>query len=269
MADILDRIEAYKREEIAALKARTTLEELTALTREVDAPRPFASALSSALLSGYGLIAEIKKASPSKGVIRDDFDVVALAQAYEAGGATCLSVLTDTPSFQGAPEFLTRARASTSLPVLRKDFLYDPIQVVEARAMGADAILIIMAAVSDALALELKAAAAELGMDVLVEVHDLQELDRASALSSSLLGINNRNLKTFDVSLETTKTLVRHASEDRIIISESGLFTAQDLAEIAEYGARCFLIGEALMRQNDVEKATKLLLANPAKAPDL
>ncbi|MEO1562425.1 MAG: indole-3-glycerol phosphate synthase TrpC [Pseudomonadota bacterium] len=269
MADILSKIEVYKREEIAALRARISMEALIDEAKAMDAPRPFADNLSKAIMGGYGLIAEIKKASPSKGVIREDFNVAALAKAYEDGGATCLSVLTDTPSFQGAPEFLMRAREATALPVLRKDFLYDPMQVVEARALGADAILIIMAAVTDATAAELEAAAQEFGMDVLVEVHDQAELDRAHQLKSPLLGINNRDLKTFDVSLETTKTLSRYASPEKLLVAESGLFTAADLAELAEYGARCFLIGEALMRQEDVTAATKALLLNPATGPGM
>ncbi|MEO0343340.1 MAG: indole-3-glycerol phosphate synthase TrpC [Pseudomonadota bacterium] len=267
MADILEKIGAYKAKEIAALKARTNFEELSTLAREMDAPRGFQDQLVQASRNGYGLIAEIKKASPSKGLIRKEFDVASLAKAYETGGATCLSVLTDNPSFQGAPEFLMQARAATKLPVLRKDFLYEPIQVVEARALGADAILIIMAAVSDAQASELEATAFEWGMDVLVEIHDRDELDRASALKSDLLGINNRNLKTFDVTLETTKTLARHAAAERLLIAESGLFTPEDLAELSEYGARCFLIGESLMRQEDVHSATRSILANPVQSP--
>ncbi|MEM9716405.1 MAG: indole-3-glycerol phosphate synthase TrpC [Pseudomonadota bacterium] len=267
MADILEKIGAYKAEEIAALKARISYEDLADEARTVDAPRGFTNVLMDASRSGYGLIAEIKKASPSKGLIREDFDVAALAQAYQAGGAACLSVLTDTPSFQGAPEFLMQAREATTLPVIRKDFLYDPIQVVEARALGADAILIIMAAISDAQAEELEATAMEWGMDVLVEVHDLDELKRAEALKSPLLGINNRNLKTFEVTLETTKTLARYAAPERVLVAESGLFTPSDLSELCEYGARCFLIGEALMRQDDVTAATKAILASPTVAP--
>ncbi len=265
MSTILDKIRAYKLEEIAAARAARPLGEVEAAARAASAPRGFAEALRQAGASGYGLIAEIKKASPSRGLIRADFDPPALARAYEAGGATCLSVLTDRPSFQGAPEYLRQARAATGLPVLRKDFMYDTYQVAEARAWGADAILIIMASVSDAQAAELEDAALGWGMDVLIEVHDAAELERAVRLKSPLLGINNRNLKTFETSLDTTRALAPLAPPDRILVCESGLFSPADLADMAEAGARCFLIGESLMRQEDVEAATRNLLKNPVK----
>ena len=260
---ILDRIKAYKLEEIAADKDASPLPELEIEARRADPVRPFGEALTRAARTGYGLIAEIKKASPSRGLIRADFDPADLARAYQAGGATCLSVLTDTPSFQGAKSYLGEARDACTLPVLRKDFMYDPYQVVEARALGADCILIIMAAVGDAQAAELEQTATEWGMDVLIEVHDEAELRRATALKSPLLGINNRDLRSFETTLDTTRKLSKLVPADRVMISESGLSTPADLADLARYGARCFLIGESLMRQDDVTAATRELLARP------
>jgi indole-3-glycerol phosphate synthase len=260
---ILDQIRAYKLADVAERKAARPLAVLEAAARDADRPRDFIGALRRTSARGYGLIAEIKKASPSKGLIRADFDPAALGAAYEAGGAACLSVLTDGPSFQGDDSYLGLARGATQLPVLRKDFLYDPWQVVESRTLGADCILIILASVSDAHAAELEAAAEAWGMAVLVEVHTAEEIDRAKLLRSPLLGINNRDLDTFVTDTGTTRRLLRSVPADRLIVSESGLTARQDLAGLARFGVRCFLIGETLMREENVEAATRELLRSP------
>ena len=263
MSDILNKINETKRDEISALKKRFSQADLEDQARQAEAPRGFVTALQKASRDGYGLIAELKKASPSKGLIRADFNPPALARAYEDGGASCLSVLTDKTYFSGHNSYLAAAKGATSLPALRKDFMLDPIQIIESRALGADCILLIMASLSPSQAKELEDTAFEYGMDVLIEVHDARELEAACALKSPLMGINNRNLKTMEISLEVGKAMLPLLPSDRIAVAESGLFKAADLAEMAEVGARCFLIGESLMRADDVSRATADILANP------
>ncbi len=264
MTDILEGIAAYKRVEVAQRKQIRTLNDLEEAAQIVSAPRGFRRQLDRAHAPGQlALIAEIKKASPSKGLIRADFDPPALAAAYEIGGAACLSVLTDSPSFQGDDSYVALARAATSLPVIRKEFLVDPWQVAESRALGADAILVILAMVDDFIAADLMAEAARFGMDALIEVHDEDEMHRAEALGAMLVGVNNRNLRTFDIDLATTEKLANIAPKQALLVTESGIFTPEDMRRLEHVGARAMLVGESLMRQADVTAATRALLGAP------
>lgn len=262
MSDVLDKIAAYKRDEVASRKRERSQAQVEAAAAAPSPPRGFRAALVRAHAPGrLALIAEIKKASPSKGLIRADFDPPNLARAYEAGGAACLSILTDTPSFQGADSYLTAGRDAVGLPALRKEFLVDPWQVAESRALGADAILIILAMVDDVLAGELQSEAARLGMDALVEVHDEDEMARASRMGAALVGVNNRNLRTFETDLATTERLAALAPPDALLVTESGIKGPADVRRLSAAGARAMLVGESLMRQTDVTAAVRDLMS--------
>lgn len=263
MNNVLERIIDEKRCEVKELASQRGFADLDQAAKTASPPRGFYDALKHASHFGYGLIAELKRASPSKGLIRADFNPTQLASAYQKGGASCLSVLTDRHWFQGAPEYLVAARASVNLPVLRKDFMIDPLQIIESRSLGSDCILLIMAAISDSSAAELEACASDYGMDVLIECHDKIEIERALKLKSPLIGINNRNLKTMEISLDVGVEMLPHLPSDRMAVAESGLFYPADLKRMAAGGARCFLIGESLMRADDVAAATASILANP------
>lgn len=265
MSDILQAIAAYKREEVRARKAACSIRDLEAGAAAASPPRGFRAALARAHAPGRpALVAEIKKASPSRGLIRADFNPAALAGAYEKGGATCLSVLTDGPSFQGADADLAAARAATSLPCLRKEFLLDPWQVAESRALGADAVLVILALMDDSLAAELMSEAARLAMDVLVETHDLAEMDRAGRLGADLVGVNNRDLRTFLTDLAVTEKLAEEVPANALLVTESGIYTPADATRLERAGAAAMLVGESLMRAVDVAAATQALLGAPA-----
>ncbi len=259
MADVLEKIAAYKKDEVAALKAQTSLTELRARAKDVSAPRGFKTAIERVSKTGPALITEVKKASPSKGIIREDFNPVEIAQGYVRGGAACLSVLTDGPGFQGSNAIFADVRAAVDIPMLRKDFMLEPIQIAESRVMGADAILVILAMISDDAAKALMDEAAALGMDALVETHNPVEMKRAAGLGAKLIGVNNRNLKTFETTLDNFSPAATLAPENAALIAESGIFTPEDILRLTSEGAQGFLVGESLMRQNDVETATKAL----------
>jgi indole-3-glycerol phosphate synthase len=270
MPSVLDKIAAYKALEIEDAKRRRSLSDLDSLAREAAPVRPFRGALTEAIIGrGAALIAEIKKASPSKGLIREDFDPPILARAYEEGGATCLSVLTDTPSFQGHNSFLALAKAASSLSVLRKDFMFEPYQIIESRVLGADCVLIILAAVDDSAASEMTQTARDWNMDVLVEIHNEEEMERACTLNADLIGINNRNLHTFKTTLETTERLAPMAGADALLVGESGIFSASDIMRLQQCGVNVFLVGESLMRSNDISTAVRNLMAPATSFPQI